>query len=46
LPAWLKKAETIAKMGNIVTFGIRPTAPETGYGYIGVKLKKEDTFII
>lgn len=27
-------AATAARAGKIVTFGIRPTAPETGYGYI------------
>ena len=27
-------AETLAKDGFLVLFGIRPTAPETGYGYI------------
>ncbi|MCR5378879.1 MAG: mannose-1-phosphate guanylyltransferase/mannose-6-phosphate isomerase [Fibrobacter sp.] len=30
----LKKAEALAKAGNLVTFGITPTGPETGYGYI------------
>lgn len=34
---FIKRAEKIAKIGNIVTFGIKPTAPETGYGYIGTK---------
>jgi mannose-1-phosphate guanylyltransferase/mannose-6-phosphate isomerase len=28
------QAEEIAKEGNIVTFGIQPLNPETGYGYI------------
>ena len=28
------KAVTLAKAGKIVTFGITPDAPETGYGYI------------
>ncbi len=27
-------AATAARTGRIVTFGMRPTAPETGYGYI------------
>jgi mannose-1-phosphate guanylyltransferase / mannose-6-phosphate isomerase len=27
-------AEILAKQGNLVTFGIVPTHPETGYGYI------------
>ncbi|WP_022846332.1 mannose-1-phosphate guanylyltransferase/mannose-6-phosphate isomerase [Desulfurobacterium sp. TC5-1] len=31
---YMKKAEKIAKEGYIVTFGVRPTKPETGYGYI------------
>lgn len=31
---YVKQAETVAKEGYIVTFGIKPTRPETGYGYI------------
>jgi mannose-1-phosphate guanylyltransferase/mannose-6-phosphate isomerase len=31
---YFKMAEKIAKKGNILTFGIRPVRPETGYGYI------------
>jgi mannose-1-phosphate guanylyltransferase/mannose-6-phosphate isomerase len=30
----LKSAESLANSGYIVTFGIRPDRPETGYGYI------------
>ncbi len=30
----VKRAEALAREGYLVTFGIRPTAPETGYGYI------------
>jgi mannose-1-phosphate guanylyltransferase/mannose-6-phosphate isomerase len=30
----LAKAEQLAKSGHLVTFGIVPSAPETGYGYI------------
>ena len=30
----LKSAEPLASYGHIVTFGIRPDRPETGYGYI------------
>jgi len=30
----IKRAEEIAKMENIVLFGIKPTKPEIGYGYI------------
>ncbi len=29
-----RQAETAARDGRIVTFGIRPTRPETGYGYL------------
>ena len=32
--AAVKNAESLAKEGNLVTFGIVPTAAETGYGYI------------
>ncbi|MCX5539964.1 mannose-1-phosphate guanylyltransferase/mannose-6-phosphate isomerase [Paraburkholderia sp. CNPSo 3076] len=28
------KAEALARQGKIVTFGIRPDSPQTGYGYI------------
>lgn len=31
---YIKQAEKFAKQGYIVTFGITPTKPETGYGYI------------
>jgi mannose-1-phosphate guanylyltransferase/mannose-6-phosphate isomerase len=34
LHASLDIAATAARAGHIVTFGMRPTAPETGYGYI------------
>ena len=32
--AAVKQAEILAKEGYLVTFGIVPTSPETGYGYI------------
>jgi mannose-1-phosphate guanylyltransferase / mannose-6-phosphate isomerase len=32
--AAVKQADTLAKQGFLVTFGIVPTEPETGYGYI------------
>ncbi len=32
----LELAVAAARAGRIVTFGMRPTAPETGYGYISV----------
>jgi mannose-1-phosphate guanylyltransferase/mannose-1-phosphate guanylyltransferase/mannose-6-phosphate isomerase len=38
----LGRAGTAAAAGNLVTFGMKPTAPETGYGYIqrGVPLSE------
>jgi mannose-1-phosphate guanylyltransferase/mannose-6-phosphate isomerase len=36
LHAALDKAAVAARQGFIVTFGMAPTAPETGYGYIEV----------
>lgn len=30
----VERAEALAKSGYLVTFGISPTSPETGYGYI------------
>ena len=32
--ALVQRAADYAKSGAIVTFGVRPTSPETGYGYI------------
>ena len=39
----LQKAETMAKKGYLVTLGISPTRPETGFGYIkqGSKTKED-----
>lgn len=34
--ATVKKGEKLAEAGYIVTFGIQPNYPETGYGYINV----------
>ena len=34
---YLNRAGEIAQKGYIVTFGIKPTRPETGYGYIKAK---------
>lgn len=34
--ATVKEGEKIAEMGYIVTFGITPSYPETGYGYINI----------
>lgn len=38
----VKIGETLAKEGNIVTFGIKPAYPETGYGYINVSNKPDN----
>lgn len=35
---YVRKAEELAKDGYIVTFGINPSKPETGYGYIEADL--------
>ncbi len=32
----VKKGEELAKQGYIVTFGIKPNYPETGYGYVHI----------
>lgn len=37
LIAAFEEARLEAIVGNIVTFGIKPTTPETGYGYIELK---------
>ncbi len=43
----VKEGEKIAKQGYIVTLGIKPSYPETGYGYINVSDNKiEDGFIV
>lgn len=34
---YIQLSEEIARKGFIVTFGIKPTRPETGYGYIKAK---------
>ncbi len=31
------KAKEVSSLGYIATFGIKPTSPEVGYGYIGAK---------
>ena len=33
-PNHIKKGEKLAKEGYIVTFGAKPTKPDSGYGYI------------
>ena len=41
---YVRQSDAAAKKGYIVTYGIRPTRPETGYGYIlkGEKLADAD----
>ncbi|VUZ29014.1 Alginate biosynthesis protein AlgA [uncultured Comamonas sp.] len=38
-------AMTLAQTGKLVTFGIHPTAPETGYGYIETQGSKVIRFV-
>lgn len=39
---YMNIADRIAKKGNIVTFGIIPNRPETGFGYIKIKKEKKN----
>jgi mannose-1-phosphate guanylyltransferase/mannose-6-phosphate isomerase len=38
---YVRLSEEISGKGHIVTFGIKPTRPETGYGYIKAKSKEQ-----
>lgn len=38
--ATVKKGEELAEQGFLVTFGVQPSYPETGYGYINVSDEK------
>ena len=40
----VKKGEKLAQAGYIVTFGIKPNYPETGYGYINTSEELQDGF--
>lgn len=40
----VKKGEKLAEQGYIVTFGIKPDYPETGYGYINTLEELQDGF--
>lgn len=44
----LKIGEQMAQQGNLVTLGIQPTAPSTGYGYIqrGEQLDEQGEFAV
>ncbi|HZD23595.1 MAG TPA: mannose-1-phosphate guanylyltransferase [Acidimicrobiia bacterium] len=37
-------ASSLAEAGGVVTFGVRPTRPETGYGYIEMGAPKGEAF--
>lgn len=41
----VSKATALAQQGNLVTFGIQPDAPETGYGYIEAEGNKVLRFV-
>lgn len=43
--AYLQEGEKKAKKGSIVTFGIVPTRPETGFGYIKASGEKAEKFV-
>ena len=45
---YFRLAEKVAKQGRIVTFGIKPDRPETGYGYIkaGAHQGAKDYFLV
>ncbi len=42
----VKKGEELAEQGYIVTFGIEPNYPETGYGYVNTSEKIDEGFIV
>ncbi len=42
----VKKGEKLAEKGYIVTFGIQPNYPETGYGYINTSDKIDEGFLV
>lgn len=42
----VKKAERMAKQGKIVTLGVKPDKPETGYGYIHAGPSCDDGFLV
>ena len=44
--ASIKNALPFAEQGKLVTFGIVPTAPETGYGYINAGEEVDSAFIV
>jgi len=44
--SFLKKAIKLANYGYIVIFGIKPTSPKEGYGYIMIKEKFKEGYLI
>jgi mannose-1-phosphate guanylyltransferase len=40
----IKIAENLAETGKLVTLGIKPDSPETGYGYIEAKINEKSKF--
>lgn len=44
--AAVRVAVDLAEQGDVVTFGIRPTRPETGYGYIEMGEPREGAFAV
>ena len=42
----VKKAEALAKEGWLVTFGIEPAYPETGFGYIQATPENDECFML
>jgi len=41
----VKRAAELAEAGNLVTFGLKPTGPDTGYGYIEAEGEKAKRFV-
>lgn len=41
----INQALKLAQEGSLVTFGIRPTRPETGYGYLKIRGTKVEKFV-
>jgi mannose-1-phosphate guanylyltransferase/mannose-1-phosphate guanylyltransferase/mannose-6-phosphate isomerase len=44
--ACVEKADVLSRMGHLVTFGIQPLYPETGYGYIEQGEPKATGYIV
>lgn len=42
----VEKATLLADQGKLVTFGIQPTAPETGYGYIKLGAESGGSYLV